>query len=446
MSLGRSRLRDDAPRRRAGRRALATVPMLLVAWERRGLRRGVVDCLVIGGIGLLIAAPQIVAAARILDFTYRGAHGLTVAQVSAHSLPPGRWLELLLPLPWGWPSNLDRFGYWSSVTPLTPYIYSFYCGVVGLAAALAAYRRWRWAALVVAGLVFGWMGGPAAEVLLRLTGGLFRFSQKFLLWVTLALALLAGWGFDRWFRERDEASTAQSRRSLGAGALLALLAALGLWFGRGPIRDRFVHELGARSHAVAATQQTQWFLGALFAALLLTVAAIGVRRNRPGLVLAAQLLALAQLLPLLTTARRDEFAPPAPWIVMLRDDPDVVLLWDVPPSTPSSNRGGRAFESETAAWRDARLDLDVATGALHGLRYPQAPDFDGIYSPLSSLLMEYQARAPWPDRLRWFRRQGVDWFVRRDDDGNPPPGSPVARDRRYGVDSELTGSQTRRAG
>ena len=55
--------------------ALGVVPLLLVACQRHGSRRGSLAALGIGFTGLLIALPQLVATARILGFTSRGALG-----------------------------------------------------------------------------------------------------------------------------------------------------------------------------------------------------------------------------------------------------------------------------------------------------------------------------------------------------------------------------------
>ncbi|MEO8198509.1 MAG: hypothetical protein ABI689_17485, partial [Thermoanaerobaculia bacterium] len=125
--------------------ALAVALMALVAVERQGWRRGFASALAVGGLGLVVALPQVVAAARTFGFTYRGAHGLLAEQAANHALHPLRLLELLLPLPWGWPAELGRFGYWSSVTPIAPYIYTIHFGVLALALAFfAPKRRWRW--------------------------------------------------------------------------------------------------------------------------------------------------------------------------------------------------------------------------------------------------------------------------------------------------------------
>ncbi len=426
--------------------ALALVPMALVAAERQGLRRGLLAGLAVGGIGLLVALPQVVAAARVIGFTFRGAHGLVSAQVASHALQAPRLLELLLPLPWGWPSELGRFGYWSNVTPLTPYIYSLHFGIVALAiGAFAARRRWRWAVLVGASLWLAYLGGLSGEVVAKLTGGFFRYPQKLLLWTTIGAALLAGWGFDHLLGDRVGARPGapepashppRAVRRLVLGAAAAGSVALLLLAMRELGRELFVERLGARHEWIAATQRTQWFLGCVAAALLLAACAWAVRRQSGVGLVALQALALLQLAPTLATDSVAELAPPAPWIAHLAEARSVALVASTfPPwSTGTPMRG---VESVAEGWRDARLDLDPATGALHGLTYPLAPDLDGIFSPLQALLYDNLARFGWPARIQWLRLLGADWLVRHDDGLPPPPLELVAAQERRRVRTEL---------
>ncbi len=434
--------------------ALALVPMVLVALERQGLRRGLAAVFAVGGLALLVALPQVVATVRIFGFTYRGAHGLLPAQAANHALQLPRLLELVLPLPWGWPAELGRFGYWSRVTPLTPYIYSLHFGIVALGLALCAFtRRWRWALLVAVSLLLAVLGGLSGELLLALSGGLFRYPQKLLLWTTVGAALLAGWGADLLLAPSrpgatglgvesaeagEEAAARRSRagRGLALGAGLAALAAVALVVLRGPVRTLFLERLGARYDWVAATQQTQWLIGCAGAALLLAGAAWAIRR-RSGLALVVlQALALLQLLPMIATDRVADLAPPAPWIEKLGGSRSVALVANTFPLW-SESVPMRGVETVAEGWRDVRLDLDPATGALHGLTYPVAPDLDGIYSPLQALLNENLARFGWPARIQWLRLLGAGWLVRQDDGLPPPPLERVADESRLRVRGEL---------
>src|SRR3954452_19485860 len=74
--------------------ALGLVPLLLVAFQRHGFRRGAGIVLGIGTTGLLIALPQIVATARILGFTSRGALGPAGVGAGRFHLGLARLLEL----------------------------------------------------------------------------------------------------------------------------------------------------------------------------------------------------------------------------------------------------------------------------------------------------------------------------------------------------------------
>jgi len=428
--------------------ALALVPMALVAMERQGFRRGFLSVLVVGGLGLLVALPQVVATARTFGFTYRGTHGLVAAQASNHALQVPRLLELLLPLPWGWPTELGRFGYWSIVTPITPYIYSLHFGVVALGLALCTLRRrWRWALLVGASLLLAVLGGLSGELLLSLSGGLFRYPQKLLIWTTAGAALLAGWGVDRLLLpgrsgevgetgELTAARRARAVRGLALGAGLAASAALTLLLLRSAFRALFMARFGARHEWIAATQQTQWVLGFGCAALLLAGAAWAVRRRSGVGLVALQALALLQLVPMVTTDRIAALAPPAPWVALLGSTRSVALVSNAFPQW-SQKVPTRGVETVVEGWRDARLDLDPATGALHGLTYPLAPDLDGIFSPLQPLLYENLARFGWPARIQWLRLLGAAWLVRHDDGLPPPPLERVAAESRLGVRGEL---------
>jgi hypothetical protein len=151
---------------------------------------------------------------------------------------------------------------------------------------------------------------------------------------------------------------------------------------------------------------------------------------------ALQALALLQLAPTLATDSVAELAPPAPWIAKLGEARSVALVSSAfPPwGTEVAMRG---VESVAEGWRDVRLDLDPATGALHGLTYPLAPDLDGLFSPLQSLLYDNLARFGWPARIQWLRLLGAQWLVRHDDGMPPPPLELVATEPRRSARAEL---------
>ncbi|HSS77060.1 MAG TPA: hypothetical protein VLV54_09975, partial [Thermoanaerobaculia bacterium] len=61
--------------------------------------------------------------------------------------------------------------------------------------------------------------------------------------------------------------------------------------------------------------------------------------------------------------------------------------------------------------RLAAFDLGPAPGVLHGFRYPLAPNLDGLYSPLSTLVLIHLPDLDWAARANWFRVLGVDAAV-----------------------------------
>ena len=124
--------------------ALGIVPLLLVAIQRHGPRRGFLTSSGIGLAGLLIALPQIVATARILGFTSRGALGAADIGGGRFHLGLARLLELIVPFPFGHPWDLGKAGYWPwDDQPGLPYILTLHLGIVGLWLALAGARRAR---------------------------------------------------------------------------------------------------------------------------------------------------------------------------------------------------------------------------------------------------------------------------------------------------------------
>ena len=389
--------------------ALVVPLMAAVGWSRWGVRGGLGRALAVGALGLAVAAPQLVALARVLPSSVRALEGVDPRLAGAQSLHPARLLELLLPMPWGWPADFGRFGFWSKrVTPFTPYIYSLHVGLVGAALALAGAARARlWAALAAVGLALAWLGGLAPEVLAALSGGIFRYPQKFLLWFTLGAAVAAGLGLTR------VVASARAARILGlAGAALlgtALLLRLALDPFVALLAERLATD-GSRSHA--ATQAGAWIVGLALGGLLLTLAAWGARRGAAWALVAAQGLALAQLAPVVATDAAALYREPPPFFAALAGRRSVVVVpWILPewePGTPYPPE----VQTASGLARLTFLDLEPSGGLALGLTYPLAPDLEGIYSPLHAQLGRALARASWPERVSWMRRLGVEAVVR----------------------------------
>lgn len=400
---------------------LGVVPLLAVAIWSRGWRRGTAETVLIGGLGLLVALPQVVASLRVLPFTVRAV--ASAGGGGLFALHPWRLLELLLPLPFGWPTLGGGAAVPVLVGPV--YVFTLYCGVVALALAAAAVRRHRgWAGLAAASLALAWLGGPLAPWLDRLGGGLVRYPEKFLFLLALALPLLAGWGL-----EAVAAGHRRWTRFAWAGAAALLL--VGLLFGTAASRLPESSAGGlSPDHLLSAAGQS------LFAALLLAAAAWGVRRSLARLVVVLQLFALVQLAPLVSTIDAEPLRHPAAWAERLKPGAtvaaatlqspflDPVPRFAVPPPRLASLVG---------VGHDL---LEPPTGVLHGLSYPLAPDLEGMYSPLSKLVQRSLPRLDATGRVRWLGALGAEYLVAAI--GDPPPGlRPLDRREVFGVPVRL---------
>jgi hypothetical protein len=374
---------------------LGIAPLLLVALQRHGLRRGASTTLGIGATGMLIALPQIVATARILGFTSRGAMGAAAIGGGRFHLGLARLLELVVPFPFGHPWDLGKTGYWPwDDQPGLPYILTLHFGVVALWLAFLGARKARgWALLASGGLVLAWAGALGGDALVTLSHGLVRYPEKLLFWFALGAALLAGWGVE----QALESPRAWRGAALGAGLALALAAGvfamgsrLAEWLFAGRVDPEF--GLAAPQSRVGA-----WIVALLLAAALLALAAVAARRHSGAGLAAAQLAALLPLAGLVMTAPVADFAP-SPWLAVVGRGAGVL------PEIPS---GPFADTSYLTLVRAAAFDLGAAPGALYGLRYPLAPDLDGLYSPLAARLRLHYFQLDAAGRANWLRTLGI---------------------------------------
>jgi hypothetical protein len=391
--------------------ALAAVPLVLAAAGERGARRGLAAAAAIGALGVVIALPQIVAVARVAPFTYRGGHGALPSEAVTYTLHPLRWLELVIPLPFGDPSRDGLGGWWAtSISPNLPLFFSLYAGCVALwLATLAGKRRLPWALLAASGWALAWLLGLSGESLVRFTAGLFRFPEKLLVWPAIALPLLAGWGFEEVARAGRGA-----RRALVAAAGLAVLAALVLVArpalaaaieGQGGVE-------GPRASRLLAHIAGGWTRDLAVAAALLAAAGWAARRRQGFAVAALQLAALLQLRPLASTAPlREILAEPVPWAAQT---PPGTALVNEALVHPRWNANGFTVGDEPA-WTKRRIErqqLSPWTGVASGLTYPLAPDIEGAQSPLLSLVEFNLPKLDMTQRTRWLRVLGVDRLAR----------------------------------
>jgi hypothetical protein len=414
--------------------ALVGVAMALVALERHGLRRGLVRLAAVGALGVLLALPQLVATARVLPFSFRAVHGIEPDEAAWQSLHPARLLELALPLPWGWPSDYARHGYWSKVvTPDIPYVYSIHLGVVAFALALVgACRRRAWAALAGGALALAWAGGLSPPVTAAVTRGLFRYPQKLAVLFTLAAALLAGWGLERAL-ERPRVARALAL----AGALAAALA-LAFWLAFPRVVELFrVHLAEGGKEVLASTHAAQWMIDLALAALLLGAAAWALARRRAALVVAIELAGLLQLAPMLVSDDAAFYRRPSPLLASVDAPRTVVPVpahepeWE--PRIPFPLEAVNPIGQARLAW----LQLEAPFGVQRGLSYPIAPDLEGINTPLEFFLYRNLQLADWSERVPWLARLGVGWVVRFAALPAAPGLERVSEAELYGVEHEL---------
>jgi hypothetical protein len=424
--------------------ALGLLPLLLVAVERQGWKRGLATASGIVALGAAVALPQLVAFLEVLPSTVRGGVGMTAAQAADYALHPWRLLELAIPFPFGRPTWIGPQGVWAvAILPAVPLFLTLYPGIVGLwLAGAGALKHRGWALLTAAGLVLAIAGGAWGPALARLSFGLFRFPEKFLFLFALGLPLLAGWGL-------DEALVARSWRrmaTVGGGLALALAGVLKLG------TDSFLAAAAARlaqtspgtaretALALLAAQLGAWALALAVAGAALLGAAWAVGRDRPALVAALQLVALAQLWPLVATDSTAPYRETAPWAQRFQatlghppaalDELTLAPHWQ--PEPPYRFPPGPHFVAE----RSKAADLGPAPGLLHGLSYPLAPDLEGMRTlPFHRMLTPLPHRG-WPERALWMRLTGVEAAVLFAEPGVPEL-SLVDRAERYGVESRL---------
>lgn len=395
--------------------AIVAPLMALVAIERHGWRRGGLATLAAGALGLALAAPQVVASLQVLADSWRKVHGIDPGQAVANDLHPFRLLELLLPLPWGWPSDWNRFAYWAPrVTPHMPYIFSLHFGLIGFGLALGAVRARRaWAVAVAVALAGAWALGLSPAVTHALTLGFFRYPQKLLIVGALGGALLAAWGFDRVL----EGEARARRWWLAAGGFgVVLVAAL---VGFPDLVRLFREKLVAGGDAtVAATQAAHWIVLLAAATLLLAFGGWAVKRRSAAGLLAVQTLALLQLAPAWLTDRTEVYRQPSEWVAYVaaaREATGADGVLAVPAAFPYwEERQPYSIEAQNpvAQARIARLDLEPSFANLYGLSAPLAPDLEGLTAARMAALERRLAAATWEERMPWLRRLGVGWVTR----------------------------------
>lgn len=422
--------------------ALGLLPLMMVLKPRLGWRRSLLTAFSVGAIGLVVALPQIVATARILEFSFRGGHGNLESVVSFYFLRPERFLELLIPFPFGWPNFRGNLGIWyTDIAKWMPFFPSIYFGVVALVLMLAAgARRWPWTVLAISSLLLAWIGGSLPGLLGQISFGLFRYPEKFIFWLALAAPILAGWGLDRLLTHRLRWWNGVVLATSGGAVILCAVT----WLAR----PRIIHSVQVATQngigysydpgAIAATQMALLAIYFLLAGLLLLGTVRGVRQRRPAMVLACQLAALVQLTPLIQTDSTEHYRQQTPWEQRVGAGASVlntalmVPRWHPTPHYPGAPQGARSVIQRTVA-----QDLYVTPGVLHGHSYPFAVNVEGLNSSFCTLLEINLQRMSWESRVNWFQVAGLDAVVSVLEPAVEPRLELVEKVDRYGVPSHL---------
>ena len=380
---------------------------LLLAWtERATFASAFLRVTTIFVAGAFLAAPQIVATARILPFTSRGGPGEDTTESLGFSLDPGRWLELFMPFPSGIPFRHDAWGYWAADSTQLPYFYVLFTGILTVPLALLALRQRRsWVMATAAGFLFAWLAADF-HWLSALSAAMFRHPEKFLLWATPFLPLLAARGFDR-LRGLPHEGTRCFLQLAGTTALLLGGIALGF--------DPFVSWHSGRlvetAPAGAAHAQALLWVGSLFLLLAgFLFAAWTLRNARPDWLLPVQLVSMLPLLLLLPTDGTEHYGDQQ----FLQGLGDRSAVWsplhlNLSKPTFTAPRYSEHTAREVSQW--IARDLDPAVGIRAGLIYPIVVDLDGLSSPLLRPIEQRIAAMETPEQLRWLRALGVEAVV-----------------------------------
>ena len=411
---------------------LGLVPLLYVAISRHGRRRGVLTAVAIGAVGLLIALPQVVATLRVLPFTVRGGLGMNASQAADFRLHPLRLLELFVPFPFGRPTYLGPDGIWAgSVLSGVPLFLTLYAGILALWLGLAAARRHRgWALLALAGPLVAVLAGLSGELLVKVGFGLFRFPEKFVLWLGLALPILAGWGLER---ALNEGLGAWRRRAAIVGGLMLFTAGASTVAGpflvagvtrtlesKGALAAGLADDQQSLALSLLTTQIASWRLALLVAgaALLLAFLVTRPRVARPWqatLLVGLQLATLVQLYPLVTTDRTDLYREPAPWTRRMGPGAAVHSAVQGYPSWGPSPHYGLPNGPHRPVDHFWAINLGAAPGVLHGLTYPLGPDLEGMHTLLFKPMLDALPALDWQQRVHWLRSVGIEAIARFDD-------------------------------
>ncbi len=424
---------------------LGLVPMALLTRLRHGWLETSARMLVVGALGVLLALPQLVATARVMEFTVRAAVTSEGAGLP-YWLHPVRLLELLLPLPFGRPDAVGGEGFLDGrLAPRLPFFFSIYHGLVALPlVVIAASRRRSVGLLAAAGLGLAMTPPAVADVLTRISGGLFRYPEKLLFWWALSAALLTGYGLDLLLH--DSVLRRRAARLAAALAALCFVLALGLPLVAHRLVGWLATEAGSSERAAYSIARAQaWPLTATVSGLALLAVFFLIRWMGSGhtatraaalALVGLQLLTLARLAPLFATDDTETYRNPSTLRAALPPRAATVSASYDSPFGESPPTYFLPDDSRFWLSRIGHADLDFPTGPLQDLTYPLAADLEGLTSPYLAQVRRALPMLDWPARINWLRTLGVDAVVLTQ---RPPPDGliPMAALDRLGVPTAL---------
>jgi len=431
----------------SGEPVLVAAGLLLaaaLAWRSGTLSR----LWITAALALALTAPLHWETLQIARESSRVIEGFGAEQALGYSFHPARLLETLIPGVFGSPSSMTSGGWWGYAVSgdARPYVYSTAVGVIPAMLAVlfgvsTRFRRHRgWWLLLIISLGISMAGYvPGANALWEALSFLhfLRFPIKAFLLTTLAVAVLAAYGFEEGLRNPERfrrflpwiaiasmgfvAAASQSTR------LMAWLVTK--WWDRTSLSDPAV-VLAPIGNGLAARM--------LGVALLLGVLLLWTSRPTRFIV---QYLLLAAIVIELTIAGRDVM----PTAVLSSTASPIVRAARALPGRVYERAGkdldavrygtaGRYPNDEAASLALAQAHQGWALyGAMQGLRYAYDRTPDGSYTWRDHRVQEYLDGAPWHERVKWLRSVGVGAILASDLPAVYPGLRTVLRDNAVGV-------------
>ncbi len=391
-------------------------------------------------LGFLIAMPHLLAMARYLPSSVRGAGFIPegALQWSMHPIEP---LGLVLSDPFGDPNLSGPQGFWAQglVAPRSrPYFPGSYVGAVALALAILGSLKGRWQRgpllvwLFLSLLLALGRHLPLGEAFAAVPGfAAFRYPVKWLAPAMLPVALLAGFGLQDLIAGCGAGAARRSSRASAlsvAFGVLALLAVFGLGLTSGldermarlalteppggngaPVRmhPAFVSEVRTQLLVCVAKAATPLLLATLlgFFALRMPSEAETARLLGRGIALLVGLDLLFANRHLISTVKASSYDPPPVVRALLADPGPRGRLW--PPDTTAPSRLAKPPRELVDVFRWQRSTLQAYAAVDYGFPLALNDDIEAA-SPLSYAIFKQLADgAPPRERLMLGGAAGV---------------------------------------